>query len=118
MLGGIMRGRRPLKCVVHTHITLTSAEVENLESVGAYVSLAADAKTTGVKKSTTSVFTSIKADNVQVDAATGTYFVLVEVSNIPNASFGSNIYVTPFVETTEGEVLGAETSFSVTGLIG
>ena len=99
-------------------LTLTSADVESLSNVGAYVSLAADAKATGVKKTTSSVYTSINADNVQVDAATGTYFVLVEVSDIPNASFGTSIYVTPFVTTAEGEVLGAEMSFSVTGLIG
>ena len=106
------------KTSVRLVITLTSAEVEALTNVGAYISLTADAKTTGIKKATTCVYTSIKADDVQVNAVLGTYFVLVEIQNIPNASFGSTIYVTPFVTAESGEVLGEEISFNVTGLIG
>ena len=106
------------KTSVRLVITLTSAEVEALTNVGAYISLTADAKTTGIKKATSCVYTSIKADDVQVNAELGTYFVLVEIQNIPNASFGSTIYVTPFVTADSGEVLGEEISFNVTGLIG
>ena len=106
------------KTSVRLVITLTSAEVEALTNVGAYISLTADAKANGIKKSTTAVYTSIKADDVQVNAELGTYFVLVEIQNVPNASFGSTIYVTPFVTSEAGEVLGEEISFSVTGLIG
>ena len=106
------------KTSVRLVITLTSAEVEALTNVGAYISLTADAKTTGIKKATSWVYTSIKADDVQVNAELGTYFVLVEIQNIPNASFGSTIYVTPFVTAESGEVLGEEISFNVTGLIG
>ena len=106
------------KTSVRLVITLTSAEVEKLTDVGAYISLTANAKTTGIKKATSCVYTSIKADDVQVNAELGTYFVLVEIQNIPNASFGSTIYVTPFVTAESGEVLGEEISFNVTGLIG
>ena len=116
LLSGTTAGSE--KTSVRLVITLTSAEVEALTNVGAYISLSADAQTTGIKKATSWVYTSIKADDVQVNAELGTYFVLVEIQNIPNASFGSTIYVTPFVTSEAGEVLGEEISFNVTGLIG
>lgn len=98
-------------------LTLTAADLAKLDNVGVYFSLDAGADATGFKKSTTTVFTSVNANGLVVEAANGTYYVLVEISDIPQANFGTTIYVRPFVTVDDAEYLGAEVSFSVSGIL-
>ncbi len=98
-------------------LTLTAADLAKLDSVGVYFSLTAGADANGVKKSTTTVFTSVNANGMAVEAADGTYYVLVEIKDIPQANFGTTIYVRPFVTVDDAEYLGAEVSFSVDGIL-
>ena len=99
-------------------LTATEAELADLANLGTYVSLSEDANTTGKRYETTTVYTSVNASGTVVEAADGTYFVLVEIQHIPNANVGDRIYVKPFVTVDGSEVLGAEASFTVNGLIG
>ena len=51
---------------------------------------------------TTSVHSAVRANNQLIPAPGGRYWVAVKVSNIPNASFGTPIYIRPFVEDGQG----------------
>ena len=98
-------------------LSLTSDDLSVIDNIGLYASLSANA-VAGKKYSTNTVYESIKADGTVIPAADGTYFVLVEISNIKRANFDTEIFVRPFITTADGETLGAEVSFSVAGILG
>ena len=51
---------------------------------------------------TTTVHSAVRANGQLIEAPAGRYWVAVRVRNIPNASFGTPIYLRPFVEDGQG----------------
>ena len=51
---------------------------------------------------TTSVHSSVRANGKLIAASAGRYWVAVKLTGIPNASFGTPIYIRPFVEDGQG----------------
>ena len=51
---------------------------------------------------TTNVHSKVRANGELIAAGTGRYWVAVKLSDIPNASFGTKIYVRPFVQDGQG----------------
>lgn len=98
-------------------IKATEAELANYSAIGVWASksnstvmdlgeLNAQAKVT-VLPTTTTVYTSVNADGVVVEAAEGYYYILVEISNISNANFADLIYVRPYVVAADGTTVTA-----------
>ncbi len=98
-------------------IKATEAELANYSAIGVWASksnstvmdlgdLNAQAKVT-VLPTTTTVYTSVNADGVVVEAAEGYYYILVEISNISNANFADVIYVRPYVVAADGTTVTA-----------
>ena len=51
---------------------------------------------------TTNVHSKVRANGELIAAGTGRYWVAVKLSDIPNADFGTKIYVRPFVQDGQG----------------
>ena len=66
-------------------------------------------------RSTTKVYTSVRADGNLIAAPGGRYWVAVKVSDIPKASFDSPIYIKAFVEDGSGIRYSAVRNLSVEG---
>lgn len=69
-----------------------------------------------VTRSTTTVYTAISAGGNWVTAEDlgGVYIVALSLNNIPNAAFGQDIYVRPYVQYLDGTIAyGSKRTFSV-----
>lgn len=114
------------KTSVRIVLNLVDTELSSYSEVGAWVSkhdrnvIYMPEATPTVKSagSTDVVYSSIKADGVRVESTSG-YFALLEVKDIPQASFGETVYVRPYVVSADGSsvFLGEALSFSVSGLL-
>lgn len=82
-------------------IKATEDELEDYSKLGLHITLNNCAYSFN-PVTTTVVYTSIKADNITKTAESGYYYVLAEVKNIPSTSYGTNIYVRPYIINTDG----------------
>ena len=64
---------------------------------------------------TTDVYSAVRADGELIPAPAGRYWVVIKVNNVPNANFGSPIYIKPYVEDGSGVRYGAVRNLSVEG---
>lgn len=68
-------------------------------------------------RSTHTVYSQIRAGSETMQADAGRYFLALEIGEIPQANFGTNIYVRPYVIDQAGNVLyGNLTSIRVSSL--
>ena len=97
---------------------LTAADLSQYSEVGYYISkVNASVASEGdyiVKKSSESVYTSIKAGNSVYEAATGSYIILAELTGISNADFGDVVYVRAYAKMADGNIIVSDVQeFSV-----
>ena len=72
----------------------------------------------GNYKSVTTVYSTVTANGVPIPAPEGRYWVAIQLSDIPHASFATEIYVRPFVEDGTGTRYGETTSINVCEALG
>ena len=103
------------KTSVRLVIRLTTSK--SIDAIGTYVDVNEAVSDDSAKKITNTVYSSVNANGYVVRAEEGSCFVLVEISNIPNASFDDVIFVKPFMTVEEQTLYGAEISFTVNELL-
>ena len=86
------------KTSVRLVLILAADDIATIEQVGVKVTVN-DVQAEGF---TNKVYTSVNAAGIKYDALAGTYYVLVELQNIPNALFGATFTVTPYVDAEAG----------------
>lgn len=69
-------------------------------------------------KEVTAVYSAVIANSEEIPAPDGRYWVAVKLSEIPHASFATEIYVRPFVEDGEGTRYGETTHINVCKALG
>ena len=69
-------------------------------------------------KEVTAVYSAVIANSEEIPAPDGRYWVAIKLSDIPHASFTTEIYVRPFVEDGEGTRYGETTHINVCKALG
>ncbi len=69
-------------------------------------------------KEVTAVYSAVIANSEEIPAPDGRYWVAVKLSEIPHASFATEIYVRPFVEDGEGTRYGETKHINVCEALG